>query len=79
MLALVPAPLEPSLVQVVTRVRTVVDVAVAVVLINSPEYGETALFNWNIVVGEPVRLYHPVVVANVVCVPPVPPIRVVPV
>ena len=31
------------------------------------------------VVGEPVRLYQPVVVARVVCVPPVPPILVVPV
>ena len=79
MLALVPAPLEPSLTQVVTKVSTVVDVAVAVVLIYSPEYGEVALFNWNMVVGDPVKLYQPVVVARVVCVPPVPPIRVVPV
>ena len=31
------------------------------------------------VVGEPVRLYQPVVVAKVVWVPPVPPMRVVPV
>ena len=79
MLALVPAPLDPSLTQVVTKVSTVVDVAVAVVLIYSPEYGEVALFNWNMVVGDPVKLYQPVVVARVVCVPPVPPIRVVPV
>ena len=79
MLALVPAPLEPSLTQVVTKVSTVLDVAVAVVLIYSPEYGEVALFNWNMVVGDPVKLYQPVVVARVVCVPPVPPIRVVPV
>ena len=78
-LALVPAPLDPSLTQVVTKVSTVVDVAVAVVLIYSPEYGEVALFNWNMVVGDPVKLYQPVVVARVVCVPPVPPIRVVPV
>lgn len=77
--AVVPGPLLPSLTQVVTKVKTVVDVAVAVVLIYSPEYGETALFSWNMVVGEPVRLYQPVVVARVVCVPPVPPMRVVPV
>ena len=31
------------------------------------------------VVGEVVRLYQPVVVVRVVCVPPDPPIRVVPV
>jgi hypothetical protein len=31
------------------------------------------------VVGEPVRLYQPVVVVRVVSVPPVPPILVVPV
>ena len=31
------------------------------------------------VVGEPVRLYQPVVVVKVVCVPPEPPRRVVPV
>jgi hypothetical protein len=79
MLAVVPAPDDPSLTQVVTKVNTVLDVAVAVVSIYSPEYGDTALFNLNIDVGEPVRLYHPVVVARVVCVPPVPPILVVPV
>lgn len=78
-LAVVPAPDDPSLTQVVTKVNTVVDVAVAVVRINSPEYGEVELFNWNMVVGEPVRLYHPVVVASVVCVPPEPLRRVVPV
>ena len=77
--ALVPAPLDPSLTQVVTKVNTVLEVAVAVVRIYSPEYGEVELFNWNIVVGDAVRLYQPVVVASVVCVPPVPPIRVVPV
>ncbi len=79
MLALVPAPLEPSLTQVVTKVSTVLDVAVAVVLIYSPEYGDVALVNWNIVVGEPVKLYQPVVVARVVCVPPEPLSLVVPV
>ena len=79
MLADVPAPDDPSLTQVVTKVNTVLDVAVAVVRIYSPEYGAVALFNWNIVVGDPVRLYQPVVVANVVCVPPVPLSRVVPV
>jgi len=78
-LADVPAPELPSLTHVVTKVNTVDDVAVAVVRINSPEYGEVELFNWNIVVGEPVRLYQPVVVARVVCVPPDPPRRVVPV
>ena len=79
MSAVVPAPLDPSLTQVVTKVNTVVDVAVAVVRIYSPEYGLVALFNWNMVVGVPVRLYQPVVVVRVVCVPPVPPRRVVPV
>ena len=78
-LAEVPAPELPSLTQVVTRVSTVDDVAVAVVLINSPEYGLVELFNWNMVAGVPVKLYQPVVVAKVVCVPPVPPMRVVPV
>ena len=37
------------------------------------------MVNLNMDVGEAVRLYQPVVVARVVCVPPVPPIRVVPV
>jgi hypothetical protein len=78
-LADVPAPELPSLTQVVTKVSTVLDVAVAVVRMYSPEYGAVALFNWNIVVGLAVRLYHPVVVAKVVCVPPLPPILVVPV
>ena len=79
MLAEVPAPDDPSLTQVVTKVNTVLDVAVAVVRMNSPVYGAVELVNWNIVVGEPVRLYQPVVVARVVCVPPLPPSRVVPV
>ena len=79
MLAEVPAPDDPSLTQVVTKVNTVLEVAVAVVRINSPEYGAVELFNWNIVVGDPVRLYQPVVVARVVCVPPVPLSLVVPV
>jgi hypothetical protein len=35
-LALVPAPDDPSLTQVVTKVKTVLEVAVAVVRINSP-------------------------------------------
>ena len=71
------APL-PSLTQVVTNVSTVLDVAVAVVWMNSPVY-RAVLFNWNMVVGEPVKLYQPLVVDRVVCVPPVPPIRVIPV
>jgi hypothetical protein len=75
----VPAPDDPSLTQVVTKVNTVELVAVAVVAMYSPEYGAVALFNWNMVAGVTVRLYQPVVVANVVCVPPVPPMRVVPV
>ena len=79
MSAVVPAPDEPSLTQVVTKVNTVELVAVAVVAMYSPEYGEVALFSWNMVVGEPVRLYQPVVVARVVCVPPVPLSLVVPV
>ena len=79
MLAVVPAPDEPSLTQVVTKVNTVELVAVAVVRMYSPEYGAVALFNWNMVAGEVVSWYHPVVVAKVVCVPPPPPILVVPV
>lgn len=79
MSAEVPAPDDPSLTQVVTKVNTVLDVAVAVVRMNSPEYGEVELFNWNMVVGEPVRLYQPVVVARVVSVPPLPLSLVVPV
>ena len=79
MSAVVPAPDDPSLTQVVTKVNTVLDVAVAVVRMYSPEYGLVALFNWNIVAGDAVRLYQPVVVASVVCVPPEPLRRVVPV
>ena len=78
-LAVVPAPDDPSLTHVVTKVNTVELVAVAVVRMNSPEYGEVELFNWNIVAGDTVRLYQPVVVASVVCVPPEPLRRVVPV
>ena len=77
--AVVPAPDDPSLTQVVTKVNTVVDVAVAVVRMYSPVYGAVELVNWNMVAGDAVRLYQPVVVASVVCVPPVPPRRVVPV
>lgn len=44
MSAEVPAPELPSLTQVVTKVNTVVDVAVAVVRMNSPVYGEVELF-----------------------------------
>jgi hypothetical protein len=55
MLADVPAPPpEPSLTQVVTKVNTVVDVAVAVVRMYSPLYGAVELFNWNTVAGVPV-------------------------
>ena len=79
MLELTPGPELPSSTQVVTKVNTVELVAVAVVRINSGVYGDVALFNWNMVVGEPVRLYQPVVSVRVVCVPPVPPMRVVPV
>lgn len=79
MSAVVPAPDDPSLTQVVTKVNTVLEVAVAVVRMYSPEYGEVELFNWNMVAGEVVRLYQPVVVASVVCVPPEPLRRVVPV
>ena len=78
-LELVPAPELPSSTQVVTNVNTLPLVAVAVVRINSGVYGAVGLFSWNIVVGEPVKLYQPVVVANVVCVPPDPDKRVVPV
>ena len=55
------------------------EVAVAVVPMVSPVYGALVLVSKNIVVGDPVKLYHPVVVANVVCVPPAPLRRVVPV
>jgi hypothetical protein len=79
MLELTPGPDDPSSTQVVTKVNTVVLVAVAVVRMNSGEYGDTVLFNWNMVVGDPVKLYQPVVVAKVVCVPPDPLRRVVPV
>jgi hypothetical protein len=79
MLAVVPAPDDPSLTQVVTKVNTVLEVAVAVVRMYSPEYGAVALFNWNMVAGDAVRLYQPVVVARVVCVPPEPLSLVVPV
>jgi hypothetical protein len=53
-LAVVPASELPSLTQVVINVRTVLDVAVAVVRMNSPEYGAVELFNWNTVAGEAV-------------------------
>ena len=79
MLEVAPTTPVPSSTQVVTKVNTVALVAVAVVRINSGVYGAVVLFNWNMVVGEVVKLYQPVVVAKVVCVPPVPPIRVVPV
>ena len=69
----------PASTHVVTNVNTVLDVAVAVVRIYSPVYGAVELFNWNMVVGDAVSAYQPVVVAKVVCVPPVPPRRVVPV
>ena len=68
--------------QVVTNVSVVLPASTApVVRIYSPVYGLVALFNWNKVVAAApgVKLYQPVVVANVVCVPPLPPIRVVPV
>ena len=45
MLAVVPAPDDPSLTQVVTKVNTVELVAVAVVRMNSPLYGAVELFN----------------------------------
>ena len=52
MLADVPAPEEPSLTQVVTRVRMVDPASsAAVVLMYSPEYGDTALLSWNSVVA----------------------------
>jgi hypothetical protein len=75
----VPAPPTAGCVQVVTKVNTVEEVAVAVVPIVALVYGALVLFSKNIVVGEPVSAYHPVAVDNVVCVPPDPPIRVVPV
>ena len=74
-----PGPLVPSSTQVVTKVNTVLEVAVAVVRIYSGWYGADVLFNWNMVVGLVVRSYQPVPVVKVVCVPPEPPRRVVPV
>ena len=74
-----PTTSVPSSTQVVTKVNTVLDVAVAVVRMYSGWYGAVTLFNWNMVVGEPVSAYQPVAVASVVCVPPEPPSRVVPV
>ena len=79
MLLVTPGPELPSSNQVVTKVSTVLLVAVAVVLMYSGEYGAVTLFNWNMVVGEPVNAYQPVLVAKVVCVPPDPFSRVVPV
>ena len=74
-----PPTLVPSSTQVVTKVRTVLEVAVAVTRMYSGVYGAVALLSWNMVVGLVVKLYQPVVVVKAVCVPPVPPIRVVPV
>ena len=54
MLHVVPAAEIAGWNQVVTKVSTVVDVAVAVVWMYSPVYGDAALFNWNIVAGVPV-------------------------
>jgi hypothetical protein len=51
-LAVVPAPELPSLTQVVINVSTVLDVAVAVVRMNSPVYGAVELVSWNTVAGE---------------------------
>lgn len=79
MFAVAPITADPSSTHVVTRVKTVDDVAVAVVRMNSGVYGDVVLLSWNMVVGDVVRLYQPVVVASVVCVPPVPFKRVVPV
>jgi hypothetical protein len=77
-LAVVPAPPTAGCVQVVTKVNTVADAA-AVVTIVSPVYGALVLLSENTVAGVPVNWYHPVVVASVFCVPPEPPMRVVPV
>ena len=74
-----PTTAVPSSNQVVTKVNTVLEVAVAVVRIYSGWYGAVTLFNWNMVVGDVVNAYQPVAVASVVCVPPDPPKRVVPV
>ena len=82
MFAVVPAPEDPSLTQVVTKVSAVDPAFIStVVLIYSPVYGAVALLSWNIVVAAApgVRAYQPVDVDNVVCVPPVPPTLVVPV
>ena len=82
MLDVLPAPEVPSSNQVVVKVNTVLPALIAaVVLMYSGVYGDVVLFNWKIVVAAApgVKLYQPVVVVSVVCVPPVPPIRVVPV
>ena len=54
MLVVVPAAETAGWYHVVTKVNTVVDVAVAVVRMYSPVYGDAVLFNWNIVAGVPV-------------------------
>lgn len=82
MFVLWPAPDRLVLFHVVTNVSVVRPaLTAAVTTIVSPVYGELTLFNWNKVVADApaVNEYHPVVVASVVCVPPVPLRRVVPV
>jgi len=81
-LQVVPCAVTAGWNHVVTNVSTADPASTAaVVRMYSPVYGLVALFNWNKVVAAPpgVKLYQPVVVASVVCVPPVPPMRVVPV
>jgi hypothetical protein len=57
MLAVVPAPLEPSSLHNVVNVSTVPPASSATcVRIKSGVYGELALFNWNIVTAAPPAL-----------------------
>ena len=82
MFVLCPAPARAELFQVVVNVNTVEPAFLAAVTITvSPVYGARSSFNWNMVVAAApaVSAYQPVAVDSVVCVPPVPPVLVVPV
>ena len=82
MFAVVPAPEDPSLTHVVTKVSTVLPALTApVTCIYSPEYGAELVILNNVVAAAPdTRVYHPVVEAFVLIVTPtsLPPDRVKP-
>lgn len=82
MFVLWPAPALELLFQVVTSVNVVAARFLAAVTITvSLVYGLTVSLSWNMVVAAApaVSAYQPVAVDSVVCVPPVPPVLVVPV